>query len=119
MIGASPLALTWLFITPDRLWMLFGNNVLAGIFWPGLTLALNNRLMERAPAAGRAGYMAIYSAITGIVAFAASLSGGVVANVLAGGSYVLGPLALNNYQVIFLTAGLIRVSTAAFRCRTL
>jgi MFS family permease len=119
MIGASPLALTWLFATPDTLWLIYCNNVLSGIWWPGLTLALNNRLMERAPAAGRAGYMAIYSAITGIVAFAASLSGGVVANVLAGGSYVLGPLALNNYQVIFLTAGLIRVSTAAFRCRTL
>ncbi|MDQ2806511.1 MAG: MFS transporter [Chloroflexota bacterium] len=119
LVGASPLALTWLLITPDNLWLLYLNNVLAGIFWPALNLSLGNRLMERAPAAGRAGYMAIYWAFTGVVAFVASISGGVLANALAGGQYALGPLTLNHYQVLFLLAGLIRVGTAVFRRRTL
>ncbi|HMA36700.1 MAG TPA: MFS transporter [Chloroflexia bacterium] len=119
MLGASPLAFTWLFATPDSLWLLYGNNILSGIFWPGLALALNNRLMERAPAAGRAGYLAIYSAITGVVAFGASLLGGVLANLLNDGTYPLGPLILNHYQVIFVIAGLTRVGVALSRLRTL
>lgn len=119
MTGAAPLALTWLFITPDSLWLLYANNMLSGIFWPGVNLALTNRLMERAPAAGRAGYLALYSAITGGMAFLASLLGGVVANALRGGEYGIGSLPLNHYQVIFLVAGLIRVSTVLLRRRSL
>ncbi len=119
MIGASPLALTWLFITPDRLWLLYANNVLAGIFWSALNLELSNRLMERAPVAGRAGYMAVYWAFTGLIAFFASLGGGLLANALGAGVYALGPLTLNHYQVIFLIAGLIRVGTILVRRNTL
>jgi MFS family permease len=119
MLGACPLSLTWLFVTPNNLWLLYLNNVVSGTFWPGFNLALNNRLMERAPAAGRAGYLALYSAITGGVAFVASLFGGVLANALAGGQYPLGPLVMNHYQVIFLLAGIVRVGTALFRRGTL
>jgi MFS family permease len=119
MFGASPLAFTWLFATPDSLWLIYANNTIAGIFWPGLMLALNNRLMERAPAAGRAGYLALYSAITGVVAFGASLVGGVLANLLQGGTYPLGGLPLNQYQVIFIIAGSVRVGTILLRWRTL
>ncbi|MGI8587860.1 MAG: MFS transporter [Chloroflexia bacterium] len=119
MIGASPLALTWLFVTPANIWLLYCNNIMSGIFWTGVNLALNNRLMERAPAAGRSGYLALYSAITGVAAFAASLIGGIIANALAGGNYSLGPLPINNYQAIFLIAGLTRIGVVVFRRRTL
>ncbi|HUS13708.1 MAG TPA: MFS transporter [Chloroflexia bacterium] len=119
MFGAAPLAFTWVIATPTSLWMIYANNVLAGIFWPGLGLALNNRLMERAPAAGRAGYMAIYMAITGVASFGASLAGGVLANALAGAHYAIGPLLINHYQVIFVLSGLIRVGAIVFRSRTL
>ena len=115
MLGASPLAFTWLFATPSTIWLLYLNNAASGIFWPGLTLALNNRLMERAPASGRGGYLALYSAITGGMAFLASLAAGVVANGLAGAELSLGPLVLNHYQMLFFVAGVIRVGVVLTR----
>jgi MFS family permease len=119
MMGACPLAFTWLFVTPSSIWLLYMNNTLSGIFWPGLNLALNNRLMERAPAAGRAGYLALYSAITGVAAFGASLAGGVIASTFEGGRFPVGPLVWNNYQIVFLCAGIIRVTVVILRARTL
>jgi MFS family permease len=117
MIGASPLALMWLIATPSSIWLIYLNNVLSGIFWPGVNLSLSNRLMERAPAAGRAGYLALYSAITGGLAFLASMFGGVIASGLEGHHFEFGPLGLNNYQVLFLMAGVIRISVALLRSR--
>ncbi len=118
MIGASPLALMWLIATPSTIWLIYLNNVLSGIFWPGVNLSLSNRLMERAPAAGRAGYLALYSAITGGLAFLASMFGGLIAGGLEGHYFQFGPLGLNNYQVLFLMAGVIRISVALLRSRS-
>ena len=109
MLGAAPLIFQWAWINHSLVWVLYINAFLAGIFWPGLNLALNNRLMEQAPPEGRGSFIASFSAITGIAAFCAALLGGVLIDAIDGFRFVVGPVELNNYQIIFLAAGILRL----------
>ncbi len=101
----------WVVATPQTLWLLFINAALSGIGWPGIALAQGNRLMERVPAAARGAYLAIFGATTGLAFFGASICAGALADALAGTRWTIGPLLINEYQVVFILSSLLRGGT--------
>ena len=44
-----PLPWFWIVATPERIWPLFVNAILAGIMWAGFLMTQTNRLMEQSP----------------------------------------------------------------------
>jgi MFS family permease len=83
-----------------------------GLVWSGASLGLWNLLLELADnPAHRESYFAIYTAVTGLGAFVASMLSGVIAQSLHGFHVTIAGLAFINYHVMFLAAGLLRFVT--------
>ena len=113
--------LLWCLTLPGALWMNIGIiillNLLSGAAWAGVGLTQFNLLLGMSDAVRRATYVAVFSAITGIIGFAAPTVGGLMMNVLSGVSVPLGIVTLNNYKILFLLTAGIRLVTL-FQLRT-
>ncbi len=84
-------------------------NLVAGVAWAGVGLAQFNLLLATAPPAARSTYVAVFSAITGIVGGVAPVLGGVAMELLKPIVFSAGFLSLNNYKILFLVTALIRI----------
>lgn len=114
MTGVIILPWAWVLATPTTIGFLYANAIISGIWWPGLNLALANRLMEQVPTVGRGAYLAFFAAATGLAYFAASALAGSVADLLVGVNWSLGGLPVSNYQTLFIASSLLRGSVALF-----
>jgi MFS family permease len=107
LVGVMPLL--WLFATPSFKLPVWGDAVLNGVVWTGGSLGLWNLLLDLADdPTHRESYFAIYSVVTGLGAFAASMLSGVIAQALHSFSLTLFGFHFVNYDVLFLAAGLSR-----------
>lgn len=108
--------LLWMLTVPraDALWFNIGLivtlNVISGAFWAGYGLSQFNLLVGLAPAATRGTYVAVFSALTGLVGGIAPILGGALMTALEPVALSLGPLTLNNYKILFGLTALIRVA---------
>lgn len=110
LVGVMPLL--WLFATPTFRLPIWGDALMNGLVWSGASLGLWNLLLELADnPAHRESYFAIYSAVTGLGAFAASMLSGVIAQALQGFHLTIAGETFINYHVMFLAAGLLRFVT--------
>jgi len=110
LVGAMPLL--WLFATPSFRLPIWCDALLNGLVWTGASLGLWNLLLDLADnPAHRESYFAIYSAVTGLGAFAASLLAGVIAQALHDFRVTIAGLDFVNYHVMFLAAGVLRFVT--------
>jgi len=110
LVGIMPLL--WLFATPSFKLPVWGDALLNGIVWTGGSLGLWNLLLDLADdPSHRESYFAIYSAVTGLCAFGASMLSGVIAQALHGFRLTLLGLKFVNYDVLFLAAGLCRFAS--------
>lgn len=114
MIGVIPLPWFWVIVTPATVYWLYINAFISGIWWPGINLAILNRMMERIPREARGAYLALFAAVTGLAYFVASSLAGGFADALAGVTLQLGPLTVNNYEMLFITSSLIRAGVVLF-----
>jgi len=119
VLGVVLLPWGWVFSTPDFLLPLWLTSIFSGVFWPGITQGLLNLVMDRAPAEGRGAFVASYGAITGLGTFAAGLLGGVVASALGATLIGLGPVALDQYSLLFAFSSLGRLAMALVFARRL
>ena len=99
----------WLLATPERVWLLYANAMLAGIVWAGFLMAQTNRMMEQAPADGRGAYFAAFSVATGLPFMAASLGAGALMSLVGVAPVSLGGLTFHPYLAFFLLSGLLRL----------
>jgi hypothetical protein len=82
---------------------------LNGVVWTGASLGLWNLLLDLADdPSHRESYFAIYTVVTGLGAFVASMLSGVAAQALHNFRLTLFGLEFVNYDVLFLAAGLSR-----------
>ena len=107
LVGIMPLL--WLFATPSFRLPIWGDALMNGLVWTGANLGLWALLLELADnPAHRESYFAIYTAVTGLGAFAASMLSGVVAQALHGFHARIAGLTFINFHIMFLAAGLLR-----------
>jgi MFS family permease len=119
MIGVVPLPWGWVLSTQVNQIPLWLTSIFAGVFWPGITQGLLNIVMDRAPAEGRAAFLAFYGAVTGIGTVAAGVLGGLLASVIGPLHVLLGPLSLTQYTLLFVASSLSRLVMAILFARRL
>jgi MFS family permease len=109
-VGIMPLL--WLFATPSFRLPIWGDALMNGVVWTGANLGLWSLLLEFSDnPARKESYFAIYGAVTGLSAFAASMLAGVVAQAMHGFHVTIAGHSFINYHVMFLVAGLSRFVT--------
>ncbi|MEO0079416.1 MAG: MFS transporter [candidate division WOR-3 bacterium] len=107
LVGVMPFL--WLFATPSFRLPIWLDGVLNGMVWTGASLGLWNLLLDLADNPNRKeSYFAIYSVVTGLGAFIASLVAGGVAQMLSGLHLVILGADFYNYDLMFLLAGIAR-----------
>jgi MFS family permease len=87
---------------------------LSGIFWPGIALSSFNLLLVSAREENRAAYLAVFTTITGVTGFLASLLGGTLATLFSFFIWKIGPVTLLNFHILFLLSALGRVAVLFF-----
>ncbi len=116
LVGVMPLL--WLFATPSFRLPIWLDGLCNGIIWSGASLGLWNLLLELADnPARKESYFAIYTAVTGLGAFVASLLAGIIAQALHGFRVEILGQQFVNYDVLFLVAGLARFATLPLLAR--
>lgn len=109
-IGAIPFI--WYLPTPETLWILGFESIYSGILWAGFNLAAFTIPIANSPAEKRTSYLSILSMITGLGFFIASLSGGIILEMLSGIKFPLYQLMIINYHLIFALSGILRIASA-------
>lgn len=117
-LGLCVLPLVWLWPTPDFLWPLLLDVVIAGGLWSGHTLASFALPLAVAPRDGRPFYLAAFSTAGGLTYTLASALGGALAGWLPG-EFTLGGHAWCNLHVLFLLSALARGAAALLALRIL
>jgi MFS family permease len=114
--GVSLIPTIWLFVTPNCLWPLVADAVLAGALWGGHNLAAFALPLSVTPRRGRPFYLATFAAASGLAFSVATATGGALAGLLPEHTVVLGrPLA--NLQVLFGVSALLRFGAAFLALR--
>jgi len=112
------LPLIWLFATKEYLLPIWIDAFLTGIFWSGINLSLFNILFSLTEDKElKESYFAVFSTISGIFGFIASLSGGLIAQALAGIKIHFLGLTLINYHLMFAFATCARLISLFFLAR--
>lgn len=107
LVGVMPFL--WLFATPHFRLPIWIDGVLNGVVWTGASLGLWNLLLDLADNPERKeSYFAIYTVVTGLGAFVASLLAGTIAQLISGFHLQLFGADFYNYDVMFLAAGIAR-----------
>jgi MFS family permease len=108
-IGAVPLV--WLFPTPDRLWPLALDCVLAGTLWSGHALAAFDLPLSITPKRERPFYLAALAMVTGVSYSVATVTGGLLVEALPD-QFTFGGASWCDLHVMFALSALLRLSAA-------
>jgi hypothetical protein len=117
-LSSACLPLFWLFAKPDFLLPIWIDAFLTGIFWTGINLSLFNIVLNLTEdKVLKEGYFAVFTAITGIFAFIASLAGGFIAQWLAEIRIELYGFTFVNYHFLFAFTSLVRFTSGILLSR--
>lgn len=114
LAGVVALPLLWLLTRPDRIWPIWTDATLTGVFWPGFTLASFNLILATAPERDRTAYLGMQGAAVGISTFLASLVGGFIAKGFEGFRVVLLGQPLVNFHILFVASAIGRLLLLPF-----
>lgn len=101
VIGVLPLPVIYFVATPQHSWPIWLDIVFTGIFWSSFNLAMFNMVFYSLPDKGQPMFLAVHSALTGMVNFAAMIIGGWIAQSLAPVRLVFLGKELINYHFLF------------------
>jgi len=99
----------WLFTAPDVLWPVWVDAFAVGVFWTGFNLAALNVPLSLAPKRGRATFVGVFGALTGLAMGVSCLVGGLVSEALGPSPRAVLGLTLARPQVMFLASGCLRL----------
>ncbi len=109
-IGLVPLI--WLLPRKDFIWILIPEVIFSGAFWSGFNLAAFNMPIAYSPKEDRVIYLAVFSVLTGLGFFTASIIGGLLAHTWVNVNYHFGSFNIINYHLLFALSGLLRFLAA-------
>jgi len=114
--GIAAVPLTWLFVTPERLWPIALDAVFAAFLWAGHGIAAFDLTIGLAPRASRPVYLATFATAGGLGFGVASILAGQLAALLPV-HFVLGGEVWTNLHVLFFLSALGRLSGAGLSLR--
>lgn len=115
--GIALIPLVWVFPRADFRWILVIEALYTGALWTGFNLAAFNIPINNSPRNARPTYLAMFSVVTGLGFFLASLSGGFLAEFWSGISWHVGNQIVVNYHVLFVVSALLRLVAACLFLR--
>ncbi len=114
VVGTFTLPLYWVAASPAHhdlaVFLLGANNLTAGFFWAGFGLLQFNLLIRMSPPEKTQVYVAMMAAVTGLTSGLAPLVGGALLNALTNWQGFFFGYSINNYQLLFLIAAVLRLS---------
>ena len=110
--GIAIVPLIWWIPRADFLWILWFESIFTGGLWTGFNLAAFNIPIANSPKEGRAIYLAMFSVVTGLAFFAASLMGGALAQTWHHIHWHLGKQTIVNYHLLFGVSCVLRLLAA-------
>ena len=114
--GISVVPLIWLFATPDRLWPIAVEAVVAGTLWGGHGIAAFDLSIGVSPRRGRPFYLAAFAAAGGLGFAVSSTFAGLLAYALATPLHTLGS-SWSEMHVLFLLSAIGRAGAAVLALR--
>ena len=116
-LSISAIPFLWLFARPGFVLPVWIDAFAVGVFWTGFNLAALNVPLSAAPARGRAAFIGVFGALTGVAMGTACLVGGAVASALGDGERVVLGLTLSTPQLMFLASGVLRFASLPLAMR--
>jgi len=110
--GIALVPLIWWIPRPGYIWILAPESIWTGILWTGFTLAAFNIPIACSPKERRTIYLAMFSVVTGLAFFAASVVGGILAQSWSHMHFQLGKQTVVNYHILFAISGALRLLAA-------
>jgi MFS family permease len=110
--GIAFVPLLWWIPRPGHLWILAFEAVYSGALWTGFNLAAFNIPIANSPKQSRTTYLAVFSVISGMGFFIASIMGGALAQNWKGIHWQLGPQTVINYHLLFGISSVLRILAA-------
>jgi MFS family permease len=111
-LGIALIPIVWLLPRPDFLWILAIEAIYTGALWAGFNLAAFNMPIACSPRGGRTAYLAVFSVVTGMAFFVASLAGGILAELWQPVHWQVGSQTVVNYHLLFAVSAILRVLAA-------
>jgi len=115
--GIVLVPLIWWLPRPDFLWIFVFEAIYSGALWTGFNLAIFNIPIVNSPKDKRIVYLAMFSVVTGLGFFIASLIGGVLAETLSHVRWHIGKQTGVNYHILFTASAVLRFSAALLALR--
>lgn len=120
VFGVFTLPISWLFTSPENhpltMFLLTELNLAGGLFWAGVGLAQFNLLISMCPPERTSVYVAVMSAVTGVIGGISPLVGSIVMRTTEHWTSNFLGLAWNNFFLVFaITSALRLVALALLR----
>jgi len=106
--------LIWLLPGKNTIWILFPEVIFSGAFWSGFNLAAFNMPIAYSPREDRIIYLGVFSVLTGLGFFIASIMGGLLAHIWVNVKFHIGSQAIINYHLLFVLSGALRLLAAVW-----
>lgn len=98
----------WFFTTPSNVYVLMPvNQILGGLAWGGINIALFNIQFIYSPEKGRTVYLGFNAALGGIVGFVFSIIGSFIVKLFDGKTFHILTLPVTKMQVVFGLSGML------------
>jgi MFS family permease len=115
--GIVLIPLIWWLPRPDFLWIFAFEAIYTGALWTGFNLAIFNIPIANSPKDKRIVYLAMFSVVTGLGFFIASIIGGALAESLSFIHWHIGKQTAVNYHILFTISAILRLVTAFMALR--
>lgn len=110
--GIVLVPLIWWLPTPGTIWILAFETVYSGSLWTGFNLGAFNIPIANSPKDKRIVYLSVFSVVSGLGFFVASIIGGAICQSISSFRWHIGYQTIVNYQIMFLISAVLRLSTA-------
>lgn len=110
--GLAIVPLVWWIPRQGYLWILWFEAIYSGALWAGFNLGTFNIPIANSPKEGRTIYIAMFSLVTGLGFFIASLLGGALSQNWSHFHWQAGKQTIVNYHLIFALSGGLRFLAA-------
>lgn len=101
--------LAWVFVWPESVILPIAINLIAGAFWAGINLCMNNLLLRISPSKNKSLYLSTYSIGAGLGAATGPIIAGWLLRLISDTSFRLFTWELLPIHIIFLTSTVLRL----------